>query len=163
MHGQLGILSTLGQFTTHGVEWPFGHIHCAWSFIAPRTQGTQNGHSPQDSSHGLWKSPEATSHLREGVSTQDQGDFWHNSMDPSLREPGVDCIVQFEAKYPSHNPFQRKALAPKSYNPWWLPEDHLRTPTPWISRCLLFHPNSILSREYLPSILQGKYQHIVHH
>ncbi|MBW0556080.1 hypothetical protein O181_095795 [Austropuccinia psidii MF-1] len=99
-----------------------------------------NCHSPQGSSHGLWKSPEATSHLQKGVSLQDQGNPWPSSKDPSLWEPAVVHIWYYiplctispqkfngdgfrtplchlKSSPQANNSFQRKASAPQSYNP----------------------------------------------
>ncbi|MBW0534733.1 hypothetical protein O181_074448 [Austropuccinia psidii MF-1] len=71
--------------------------------------------------------------------------------------------MPFQMKSPSQSPISKEGSTPQSYNPWWLPEDHSRTPTPWLSRCWLFHSNSIHLREYWPRILQGQFQEFVNH
>ncbi|MBW0574462.1 hypothetical protein O181_114177 [Austropuccinia psidii MF-1] len=104
-------------------------------------------------------------------------------MDLSLGEPGVvhvwyyiplwtifphqfngealgTSFSDFQSSPQAKNPLQRKVSAPQSYNPWWLPEDHFRTPTPWFSRCWVFHSNSIPQGNNGPGLFKGNFKRL---
>ncbi|MBW0502794.1 hypothetical protein O181_042509 [Austropuccinia psidii MF-1] len=118
-------------------------------------QGSPVGHYL---AHGLWQPPEATSSSPSKDSPQFQGKTFPSSMQPILKDPGVVHIwyniplCTIFSQQSNGEILRTKLRDSKSSTQsitnfkggsfsyfslaitWWLPENHLRTPTTWPCR-----------------------------
>ncbi|MBW0582181.1 hypothetical protein O181_121896 [Austropuccinia psidii MF-1] len=131
-----------------------------------------NGHIPQYSSHGLCQSTEDHSHHQQDVSPQDQRDFYPNSMDPSLQEPGVVHIwysiplftiftqklngnVFRNSLSPAQSPILKEGFRPSGVQSMVATRRPFKETNSLAFQVLVFH-SRILQRGYLKKFLNMK-------